>query len=182
MASIPVYTTFTAGTVVTATQLNTQIVTAGNFWLARPYCNIFSNAGVTAPTSGAYVLASWDSESDDNDGMHSTISNNSRIVINTLGVFTHNLCVGWPNATTGARGAMLRLNSAGSNSGGAALAYAFEGPNATSGQGVTRMTHVQRHVNIGDYVEYFFLQVSGASQTTNTGSAQVYASALWEIA
>lgn len=182
MATIPVFTSFTSGTVVTATQLNTQIVQAGNFDLARPYCNAYNSAGVSTAT-GVFTLVPFDSELEDNDGMHSVGSNTSRMTCVTPGLFSLSACSSWPTGTTGERGLQLRLNAAGSNSGGTLLTTRSAAPQPSTGNyNFPELNIFYRYNNVGDYLELFVRQQSGGTVTTATGSYNLYLSALWEIA
>lgn len=183
MATIPTYITWVAGTVVTAAQMNANIRDAGNFQQARPYCNVFNNAGVTCSTSGTYFLVPWDTETEDNDSMHNNAVNPSRITFNTTGVYHITNCSSWASNATGYRGQQLRLNSGGSSAGGTQLQFAFvPSIGATAWNGGPRMSWYYRAANIGDYLELFVDQTSGGSLATIGGAVATNFQCMWEIA
>lgn len=183
MASIPVYQTWVAGTVVSAAQLASNIQAPGNFFLARPYVNVYNAAGVVAGTSGTGVLVPFDTELEDNDNMHAVGTNPSRVICQTPGMFKLAGASDWPSNATGTRRIDLRLNSGGSMGGGTFLALRSATPNAATGTAVLPEINMPyRFVNIGDYIEMFLTQTSGGSLTSPGGVNALYLSALWEIA
>lgn len=179
MASIPAFVTWVAGSVVSAAQLNSQIRDAGNFQLAKPYCNIFNGAGV-ATTSAAYSLVPFDAETEDNDNMHSTSTNPSRIICQTPGLYLLNIGVSWPanNALINRR-FQSRLNAAGNVANGS-LIIAVDSGSASTGSASTGNNNLPqgsfwyRFANIGDYAEMWVFQTSGGSITTMGGAALTY--------
>ncbi len=76
--------TFAAGAKLTAAQLNTFLRDNLAFLINPPTCSIFNSSSQTIASSTLTALAA-DSENFDNDSMHSTVSNTSRITINTAG-------------------------------------------------------------------------------------------------
>lgn len=187
MATIPVYTTFTAGTILTAAQLNTQVVTAGNFWLARPYCDVENTTGPNLAT-GVALLLPWDTENEDNDAMHSTVSNSSRVIFQTLGAFRihYYVRVGVPGTvwTSGVQ-INLRLNAAGASGGGSSLSTTTYNPTDSHGSSNTQVERVvmYRALNVGDYYEVFVTgSFTGAAPGIQTGNRVSGTTAMWEIA
>jgi len=181
VATIPSYVTWVAGTVVTAAALNSQVRDPGNFYLARPYCNMFNNTGV-ACTNGTATLIPFDTEIEDNDSMHSTVTNPSRMIFNTPGVYLIIPRLSFPSTGTGGRIINLRLNSAGSNAGGTSLLNTTGTPNASNAIGDPTHSWFYRAANVGDYMEFFATQSSGGSQTTVTGTLATGIQAMWQIA
>lgn len=185
MATIPVYRTWTAGEIVTAAEMNSNIRDAGNFWLTRPYCYIYNNAGLPV-VSGTSTLVPWDSEIEDNDGMHSTGTNPSRLIFQTTGVYLIMPALSWPAASPAAsangRNVMLRLNSGGSSGGGSLLISVGAAISSQSGSNTPTFAWTYRAANIGDYIETFAVQNSGGTISTVGASGSTHISALWEIA
>lgn len=180
IATVPVYTTWVAATIVTAAQLNGQIRDAGNFWLVRPYCNVYNNAGL-ATTSGTLTLVPFDTELDDTDSMHSTVTNSSRIIAQTIGVYRLALSVDWPNNATGERRIMLRLNSGGSSGGGTFICIRDTAATNFAGTWTGPELNIPyRTANIGDYWEMFIQQNSGGALTSPGGSYALTFTAMWE--
>lgn len=181
IATIPVYITFVAGTVLPAATLNSQIRDAGNFQLAKPYCNAYNSAGV-ACTTNVLTLVPLDTELEDNDNMHSTGTNPSRIIFQTTGLFDIDAAADWPSNATGNRQLTLRLNSGGTSGGGTFIAQRDATPNASGATSVYPVLSIKyRAVNVGDYVELFIRQVSGGSLTAPGGINALFVSALWQI-
>lgn len=183
MATIPTYVTFTAGAILTAGQLNAQLVNAGNFYLSRPYCNAY-NLATFSPASGTATLAPLDTEIEDNDNMHSTVSNTSRMICQTPGLFAIRAATEWASNATGERRATLRLNSAGSPSGGTFILSRDGAAVATIGGAMVfpEINITYRMVNIGDYLELFVQQNSGGALVCGGVQYGTYLSMLWEIA
>lgn len=183
MATIPVYTTFTAGAVLTAAQLNSQVVNAGNFLTERPYCAAFDSAIISTAGASVFVLAPLDTETEDTDNMHNPASNNSRIVFQTLGVFRGHMFAGWAShADVFARVIRLNLNAAGSPTGGTKLGDTGV-QNISGGFSLNfqvQMPFEYRALNIGDYVEMFVTQNAGTALNTVAGGVGM--SWMWEIA
>lgn len=170
-------TTWVDGTVVTAAQLNAQLRDLGNFLLDKPLCLVYNNAGVVT-TTGTAALIPWDTEVEDDDGMHSTVSNTSRIVCQTPGVYSLWNSVRWPSNATGIRTINLRLNAAGASGGGTSL-YTGNWPPTNGGITFTERTILFRYANIGDYTELFGTQTSGGGLTTDSGLRVTCAGAEW---
>lgn len=76
--------TFAAGTKLTAAQLNTYLRDNQGFLARPPMCSVFHNVAQSVANSTLTVLSA-NSENFDTDTMHSTVTNNSRITIQTAG-------------------------------------------------------------------------------------------------
>lgn len=183
MATLPVYTTFVAGTILTAAQLNTQVVNAGNFWLNPPYADLYNAAGVTCGTSATYFLVPWDTEIEDSDNMHSTVTNPSRVICVTPGVYHIEHSTSWASNATGFRGSQFRLNSAGAVGTGTQLQFAFGlSIGAAAWGGGPRISWYYRFANIGDYMETFVDQTSGGSLVMTGGTIFNQYQCMWRKA
>lgn len=179
MATIPVYTTFTAGAILTAAQLNTQIVASGGFLINRPLCSVSNAAGIASAASGTSTLIPFDVENEDTDNMHSTVTNPSRVIFQTLGLWALNPFSGWPSNATGSRVVDLRLNAAGSSAGGTKIAGGSAQGHLLSDNIQVSYTWRYRAQNIGDYTEMFITQNSGGALAV-TGSGVNGLFALWQ--
>lgn len=72
-----------------------QIRDNGEFLIDPPACSVFHSAVSAAMNSNTLTILSADSENFDNDAMHSTVTNNSRITIKTAGRYTVGAVVNW---------------------------------------------------------------------------------------
>lgn len=179
--NIPTYRTWVAAEIVTALEMNSNIRDGGNFALGKPYCSVYNNAGVSC-TTNIYTLVPFDTEVEDNDSMHSTGTNPSRMIFQTPGVFDIDAATDWPSSATGNRQLQIRLNSAGSASGGTFLAQRDATPNASGGTSVYPTLGMKyRAVNIGDYLEMFIKQVTGGTVTSPGGPNALFLSVMYEI-
>lgn len=184
---IPVMITWVTGTIVTAAQFNAQIRDAMNFQYGKPFCNVYNNAGV-ATTTATYALIPFDTETEDSDGMHSTVTNSSRIICQTPGLYFINIGASWPanNALINRR-IQTRLNAAGNVASGSLIiaidsGSASTGTLSTGNNNLPQGSFFYRFVNIGDYAELWAFQTSGAGITTMGGAALTYYQAgLWNL-
>jgi hypothetical protein len=134
-----------------------------------PFVQAYDGAGV-ACANATSTLITFDSEANDNgatyDGaLHSTSSNTSRINLTTPGVWAISAYYALPSATYTAQVLNLRMNAAGSSSGGTSLRSAPFDPLQAP-----RLLLVREYTSASDYVEMFVSQTSGASRTTSTGN------------
>lgn len=182
MATIPIPVTWVDGTVVHGSDLNGQVRDPLTFFLARPYCNVFIAASQSV-VNATPTLVSWGGEIEDNDNMHSTGTNPSRIICQTPGVFALNVGVSWAKvgSSSTAREVNLRLNSGGSSSGGTSLLTVDDTSSSSvpvQDNNTPKVVFLYRFANIGDYIETFVQQVSGS--TINMVSFS-YFQAMWQI-
>lgn len=124
---------------------------------------------LTPPSSQAYnsiaisltndvgTVVSLDSERYDNDTMHSTVTNNSRITFNTAGIYIVVFNCAFAGNTTGDRQALIRAN--GSDFLGGSEKIALSSASYEMGMSVA----VQEFFEVGDYVEAVVKQDSGGS-------------------
>jgi hypothetical protein len=79
------------------------------FLIDPPACTVFNSTGVTL-TNATDTLLSANSETFDNDGMHSTVANQSRITAQTAGRYLVFQQLRFAANSTGARRILYRLN------------------------------------------------------------------------
>lgn len=119
-----------------------------------PYCDIFHNT--TQATANATVLTlAMNSERVDNDGCHDNSTNNSRITIQTPGVYQLTAQVGYAANATGVRYGYLNLNGT--------TTIGFTTTPALSVGGVTVPVTRPYRLAFGDYVQAQAYQNSGGA-------------------
>lgn len=119
-----------------------------------PHCDVGHNTAQTVPNGSAFLA--YNAERIDNDGGHDNTTNNSRITIQTPGIYQVNsqFMISTVNGT-GVRGIALRIN------GSTYIANTVTQPSSTAVVGcVTARTW---RFGYGDYVESRFEQNSGSS-------------------
>lgn len=120
-----------------------------------PTCSAFNNTTQTLNT-GVTTVMTANSERWDNDAMHSTVTNTSRITIQTEGRYSVASTVKFDAHATGVRGVDFLVNGT--------TAYEAAGSTAV-GAGVAEVLTSQRYIdlNASDYVETRAVQTSGTN-------------------
>lgn len=167
MATVPTTQTFNAGEKVTASKLNSATKTVLDFLMNPPRVNAYVGTAVSV-SSGTSTLVTFDSEAWDTDSLHSTTTNPSRITINTSGQYLVTFYARFPSNSTGYRQCNLRLNSAGSSTGGSTLSTITLAAVNGASTFVTRTLELT--CNAGDHYELFVTQNSGASLSLESGT------------
>jgi hypothetical protein len=136
-----------------------------------PSCRVSNAAGTSIPNATDTAIP-FASESYDTDSMHDTVTNNTRITINTPGVYMIAANVTFAGSSVGSRSVYLRLN------GSTVIGYMTEKvtDDATQGGGVT--ITVARKLNAGDYVEVMARQTSGGALALSTSGSEYTACAV----
>ncbi len=176
MATVPTPLDATAGVKISATTFDAGVRDPLNFLLDPPHCTISDGVGISLPNNTA-TLMTYDTETDDTDSMHSTSSNTSRIVFTTGGRYQ----IGINNILPAPLGTgiwltlvvNIRLNSAGSSSGGSSIrSFTFNGYTARQ----TPPMMLSRLFTAADYVEIFITQqTSAGTSVTTSGGAGAFA-------
>lgn len=163
MATVPVTRTWVAGEIVTAGYMNNNLTAVLNFLLAPPICQVRAATTQSFASGSSFVSVNFDAEDVDSTGMHSTVSNTSRIT----GVYP-----GWYRASggancgsstaTGRRMLGWKVNGTGVLGGGAGQA------------GTTQLITLPArgvlvYLNVGDYLELGLQQDSGSSMGSYVG-------------
>lgn len=173
MATIPATKTWSVGNKLDANALNLELRDALDFLLdGYPRVHAYDNTGV-ACADNTDVLLALSGEVYDNDNMHSTSSNTSRITFTTAGLYEVQINVQWPNATYTVSDIMVRLNADGAVGGGTGL--------RTMNYQTARVAQMRfrRLFAAGDRIEFWLRQASGGSKTTVTGPLATYVQAHW---
>lgn len=160
MATVPVTRTWVAGEIVTAAYMNNNISSVLSFLLARPWCQVRATS-TQATVSGTQVALLFDTEDFDNSGMHSTVTNTSRLTAVYPGWYSAD---GGPNFAAnnvGRRGAEFRVNGASVNG-----SPTYVAANATSSISKIVSRPTSAYLNVGDYLELYAVQDSGSGINT----------------
>lgn len=125
------------------------------FFADPPACSVFNSTAVAVGNNTNHIMVAG-SENYDNDAMHSTSSNTSRITVQTAGRYLAIATVSFAANATGNRQAEFYVN--GVTSGGGALIDNAGASNST-GLLLVRMLVL----SVGDYVEVNVVQRSGGN-------------------
>ena len=173
MGTIPTIATLASGAVVTSAYLN-AIKAQNDFWALTPRCYAYQTSATALTTAGNPQVIGLDTEVYDivqsgDSPMHDNATNNSRIVARTAGKYEIAAQVVFNNNATGARSGYIRLNAAGSWTGGTLLSQSTQ--QAVTGGFATAivMPVIEVALNAGDYVELFGYQASTITLNTSTG-------------
>lgn len=126
------------------------------FLIDPPVCSAFHDTTQIVATS-TFTTLNANSEQFDNDGMHSTVSNTSRLTAVTAGRFLIAITIAFQASTTGSRALAWRLNGAGSDFQRAAV------PAATAGVETVLSTCFPLVLGVGDFIEARAWQNSGGN-------------------
>lgn len=154
LADLAVTTAKIADLAITTAKLAAGAVTGPKLWTA-PRCAVYHNANQSITNNTNTVLA-FNSERWDTDGMHDTVTNNSRVTATTAGLYIIHGLVFWDGGSSvGLRDQYLRVNGA------TIIAEKAVPPAGTNVTAVTFGT--DWYLNAGDYVELLVYQNSGGS-------------------
>lgn len=165
MATVPTAYDAVAAHKLTAVELDAGIKDPLNFLLdGAPRCHVSDATGNVCTSGAAYKLIQWDNEVYDNDTMHDTAGTPYRVTFTTAGRYEIDILITMPAATYTNLDLNVRLNSAGSSSGGTQLRVQ---PFSDGTQAMPGISFRFKRVFIAtDYIEIFVSQTSGASRTT----------------
>lgn len=164
MATVPVVRTWTAGEVVTAAFMNLNIRDVCAWLLSPAICQVRQIVSQSLAT-GTPAAITMTAEDSDTTGMHSTVSNTSRLTAVYPGVYDTVGCVGYAANATGRRIPSIRVNAAVVDG----AATAFSATAASVGKFPT--PRMQTFLNVGDYLELWGTQESGGALSTAVGGA-----------
>jgi hypothetical protein len=135
---------------------------------ASPVCQVTLSTLGSIPNNSSTVYP-FDTELLDNDSMHSTSVNTSRITMSTAGLYLIFGQMQWPSNTAGFRQTQIKLN-------GTTFIGETTGPPANGAQTI-QQTFALGNFAVGHYVEYVVGQSSGGSLSIPVSS--VFFSAVW---
>lgn len=168
MATVPTPFHFTANTVPTAANLNAGIENALTFLLDPPRASLYRSTALSL-TTATWTQVTFDSESWDNDAMHSNVTFTARLNFTTAGRYLLMVNAWFDANSTGSRGVNLTKNGAGTRSASNTILSDAVLPAATVGETCVSVT-VERSFAAGDYVELFTYQNSGGALNLGGGT------------
>ena len=175
MTAVPSTHVFSAGEVVTDTTMNNSVSAPLNFLLARPICQARQTVAQSVANNTSTAIT-MDSEDVDSSGMHSTSSNTSRLTAVYPGWYQVSSGVSAAANATGFRMTTFKVNGtfvAGSASNATAV-----GAGASHRQpGRTMLVFL----NVGDFVEAFYLQTSSGALNTSVADANTEQSTITAV-
>lgn len=160
MATVPSASTYSAGQRWRASDVNQITNTDKSFWLAPPYAHVYQSTA-TSLTNAAWTTIGFNAETADNDGMHDNTTNNSRLTIQTAGLY---LVVGQvafaTTSSTGSRSVQVTLNG---------TTYLI---NSTPASALAHTQIVTGFIQCtaGQYLELKAYHTYGSAMNTTTGS------------
>ena len=178
MGTIPTPPTIATLEFATSAKIN-QLRDCVNFWSLTPRCFAYRNGAVNiANYTANWTVCGLDAEVYDivqsgDTASHDNTTTNERIFIRTSGKYELVGAAEFGSNATGFRSAMIRKNSAGSDTGGTLLVTNTQG--AVNGA-ITSipLPAVEEAFTAGDYIELFVRQNSGGSLALGVGRAQTF--------
>lgn len=147
--------TKSTGDGLTAADWNTYVRDNANFLYQPPRVDVYHSTDQSIANATDTAL-SFDSERYDTDTMHSTVTNNSRVTVNTEGLYTVSAGIEFASNTTGSRQVVIQVN------GSSSIAVANTPSGATLG--VVRLsTSTTWYASAGDYFQVLVYQDSGGA-------------------
>jgi hypothetical protein len=129
------------------------------FMIDPPICSVFHSTTQNVTTGGSGVDLAADSENFDNDAMHSTVTNNSRITIQTAGRYLLTATIDFQQDATGQRQLQFKLNDT--------TTFGIDRRQTTSSLVAINQSTATIALVAGDYVEVNAFQNSGSTLTCN---------------
>lgn len=164
MATVPTQRTWTAGEVVTAAFLNSNVRDSVNFLLTPPRVLLRQTSAQSIPLS-TWTSVTFDTEDFDNDNGHSTVSNTSRFTAVTAGWYTVGGSVAFTLAGTGQRaGTRWAVNGTALNASGIMLPQVVAVGSSYAVPAQTRDVQLA----VGDYLELQAFHTNSAATAVNT--------------
>ena len=174
MGTIPTIATAVAGTVETAAYMN-SIKAANDFWALTPRAYVYQSSVTSVANSAAsWTLLPMQAEVFDivqsgDSPMHDTTTDPSRVYIRTAGKYEINGQIQFASNATGYRAVQVRVNAAGAYASGTQAVMTPVDASSTTVCSVPIPT-VELNLSVGDYVEAFGQQNSGAALNTVVGA------------
>lgn len=169
-------TTRSTGNTISAANWNTDNVDNIK-WLAgdsggKPSCRVYNSANI-AVTTGTTTALTFNSELWDNGGLHSTVSNTSRITVPSGGggIWMVGGHVQWEINATGVRNLGLRTNATG--------VYGWQTCLAIAGSNILLSVCTMLALVPTDYIELIVLQNSGGN--LNVEAAAGFSPEFWAM-
>lgn len=163
--------TWVAGEYPTAAQFNANVRDNVSFLANPPACRVYHNANQSIAASTETTLA-FNSERFDTNTMHDTVTNNSRITINTAGVYVVTASVAFAAGTgTWTSYATIRVD------GTTTIASQQHLAPTTLGTNISLSTIYK--LSVGQYLEVRVWQNSGTINVNTVAQLSPEFSAIW---
>lgn len=159
MATVPSQRTWLSGEVVMATMLNSNVRDAVTFSItSRPHAVLRRATTQSIPNANnSFDAIQFDTEDRDNDSAHSTVTNTSRFTAVTAGWYMVTGSVSWVGSSGGRRGSRWAIN------GTPVPGTEIMTPPAGNTSMGTPAVSTDVFLNVGDFLELFVFQDSGAA-------------------
>lgn len=168
MATVPPTRVWVAGEVVTDAFMNNNVSAVLNYLLAPPHFKGLQTVAQSIANS-SFVALTYDSEVTDSVGGHSTVTNTSRYAAVYAGWYRKGGGCAFAGNATG-----RRLHRAGVN--GATVAASASSIPGSTAVLPWSFRYDEIFLNVGDFVEDFVLQDSGAALSTFVANPEYQAS------
>lgn len=174
MGSVPTPRTFVAGEIETAAYLN-SLGAVLTFMQNPPRVKAIATAAQSIPNA-SYTALTFGGESWDTDGMHSTVTNTSRLTAATPGLYHVMGMVPFVANATGRRYAIVQKNGVGGATDDTVNIVAVSSTTTSS----TPLVNREIYLAAGDYIELLVYQDSGGALSTSNATLVVaWFSARW---
>lgn len=162
---------------LSAAELDSGIKTALD-WLLNDYPRVhaYDNSALSL-ASGVNTLIPFNQEVYDTDNMHDNVTNNSRITLNTSGLYEFDWFFTLPGAAYTQLDLNIRLNAAGAAGGGSSV-RTQPYSDGVRGNGLIHFRHF-RLMTAGDHLEAFIQQTSGGPRALSATSLGTRCFARW---
>lgn len=141
--------------------MNTHVRDNLNFVYAPPRARVYHNAAQAIANGGGVVA--YNSERFDNDVIHDTATNNSRLTCKTAGAYLIGATGEFAASAAGVRELQIRVN-------GATVIDVQRGPNHGAGLVARLEVTTLYEFAVNDYVEVVAYQDSGGNLNLNSGA------------
>ena len=126
-------------------------------WVRNARARVYNNANISvANAPSPFQVLTFNSERYDNDAIHDTVTNNSRLTCKTAGVYSIAGHVFFAGNGTGQRGLQIRVTGTTN-----AVIASDMRPNTSAGIGTQVSVATQYELAVNDYVELLAYQDSG---------------------
>ena len=164
-------TTKSNGDGLTAADWNTYVRDNTAFLHAPPRCSIVNSGNQSIPNAADTDLT-FDTEEYDTDTMHSTVTNQERIVAKTAGVYLVSCGVEFAANTTGSRQVKITVNNA--------SVVGYQNTTSTLNNVVVRLNvAAQIYMDVDDYVKAVVYQDSAGSLNVVAANGTPFFRAVW---
>lgn len=161
-----------AGDIFTEGMWDTYIKDNGNNLIVPPSCRATQSSG-TSLSDNTETTVAFNTEAWDTDGMHDTVTNNSRITIQTAGVYVVTAGLAVTSSVSVGMYAALRVNGS---------TYIAKAQDATNGGSLGARflgVHAVYSFAAADYIELRALQTNASPASRTTDTTYTWMAAAW---